>query len=147
MNPAPDAELASVGEFYHNWLTKSVTDLVFRRLAEPQVERRYRWDALLNPPASTETTAQTLAAAASAAQSSVESMIPQSVRELPSEVVNTVSEFVGQASDIVSEAVEAFTEGMSSESNEKPKRTRSASTKKSTTKKSTTSRSKKTDGE
>ena len=29
MNPAPDAELASVGEFYHNWITDAVTDLVF----------------------------------------------------------------------------------------------------------------------
>jgi hypothetical protein len=48
MNPAPDAELASVGEFYHNWITEAVTNLVFKRLAE-RVETRYRWDALLNP--------------------------------------------------------------------------------------------------
>ena len=147
MNPAPDAELASVGEFYHNWLTKSVTDLVFRRLAEPAVERPYRWDALLNPPASTDAAVQPLAAAASAAQSAVETMIPQSVRELPSEVVNTVSEFVDQATDIVSGAVEAFTEGMSSETEAKPKRARSASTKKASTKKAATPRAKKTDGE
>jgi glutathione synthase/RimK-type ligase-like ATP-grasp enzyme len=49
MNPAPDAELASVGEFYHNWIVNAVIDLVFRRLAEPAREKRYRWDALLNP--------------------------------------------------------------------------------------------------
>src|SRR6267378_4150803 len=49
MNPAPDAELASVGEFYHNWITKAVTDLVFKRLAERREAPRYRWDALLNP--------------------------------------------------------------------------------------------------
>jgi len=49
MNPAPDAELASVGEFYHNWIVNAVTDLVFKRLAEPVETRRYRWDALLNP--------------------------------------------------------------------------------------------------
>ena len=49
MNPAPDAELASVGEFYHNWITKAVTDLVFRRLAESRERPRYRWDAMLNP--------------------------------------------------------------------------------------------------
>jgi hypothetical protein len=49
MNPAPDAELASVGEFYHNWITKAVTDLVFKRLAEPHEGPRYRWDAMLNP--------------------------------------------------------------------------------------------------
>ncbi|HLA12578.1 MAG TPA: hypothetical protein VJ023_18470 [Pyrinomonadaceae bacterium] len=49
MNPAPDAELASVGEFYHNWITGAVTDLVFRRLAEREDRPRYRWDAMLNP--------------------------------------------------------------------------------------------------
>jgi hypothetical protein len=49
MNPAPDAELASVGEFYHNWIVNAVTELVFKRLAEPAETRRYRWDALLNP--------------------------------------------------------------------------------------------------
>ncbi len=49
MNPAPDAELASVGEFYHNWITSAVIDLVFKRLAEPLERARYRWDGLLNP--------------------------------------------------------------------------------------------------
>jgi len=49
MNPAPDAELASVGEFYHNWITDAVTDLVFRRLAEKPAATAYRWDALFNP--------------------------------------------------------------------------------------------------
>src|SRR6266850_7568021 len=49
MNPAPDAELASVGEFYHNWITEAVTNLVFKRLAERGETPRYRWDALLNP--------------------------------------------------------------------------------------------------
>lgn len=49
MNPAPDAELASVGEFYHEWITGAVTDLVFKKLAEPKTQPRYRWDAILNP--------------------------------------------------------------------------------------------------
>ena len=49
MNPAPDAELASVGEFYHNWIANAVTQLVFKRLAEPRERPRYRWDALLSP--------------------------------------------------------------------------------------------------
>ena len=49
MNPAPDAELASVGKFYHNWITNAVTDLVFKRLNERRERPRYRWDALLNP--------------------------------------------------------------------------------------------------
>lgn len=49
MNPAPDAELASVGEFYHQWITNSVIDLVFRRISEQREKPRYRWDAMLNP--------------------------------------------------------------------------------------------------
>jgi hypothetical protein len=49
MNPAPDAELSSVGEFYHNWVTNAVTDLVFKRLAESRTPQQYRWDNFLNP--------------------------------------------------------------------------------------------------
>jgi len=49
MNPAPDAELQSVGEFYHNWVTEAVTNMVFKRLSETADRPRYRWDAFLNP--------------------------------------------------------------------------------------------------
>ena len=49
MNPAPDAELASVGEFYHNWIVNAVVDLVFKRLGEAADKPRYRWDSLLSP--------------------------------------------------------------------------------------------------
>jgi hypothetical protein len=148
MNPAPDAEVASVGEFYHNWLTKAVTDLVFRRLSEPQVERRYRWDAMLNPAATNENT-QTLAAAATASLSATDSIIPQSVRELPSNVVNTVSDIIGQATDVVSGIVESVTEAAAPEAETKPTRPRTTSAKKGATtgKRSTTTRSKKTAAE
>src|ERR1051325_5822854 len=49
MNPAPDAELASVGEFYHGWVTEAVTKLILKRLSQPARKPEYRWDALLNP--------------------------------------------------------------------------------------------------
>jgi hypothetical protein len=49
MNPAPDAELQSVGPFYHGWVTEAVTNLVFKRLSEETERPRYRWDAFLNP--------------------------------------------------------------------------------------------------
>jgi hypothetical protein len=49
MNPAPDAELQSVGEFYHGWVTEAVSNLVFKRLSEGTARPRYRWDAFLNP--------------------------------------------------------------------------------------------------
>ncbi len=110
MNPAPDAEIASVGEFYHNWLTKAVTDLVFRRLAEPRPENVYRWDRFLNPQPEPPGASQTLAAAASAAQTAADSVLPQSVRDLPSNVVDTVTEFLGQATGVVSGLVNAVTE-------------------------------------
>lgn len=60
MNPAPDAELSSVGEFYHHWVTDAVTDLVFKRLAESRTPQQYRWDNFLNPaPVRTEAVAAT----------------------------------------------------------------------------------------
>jgi len=65
MNPAPDAELASVGEFYHNWISDAVTSLVFRRLNEQRPASKYRWDALLNPEPS-----RTMAVASSSEQQS-----------------------------------------------------------------------------
>ena len=58
MNPAPDAELQSVGPFYHGWVTEAVTNLVFKRLSETAERPRYRWDAFLNPaPVATEAVA------------------------------------------------------------------------------------------
>jgi hypothetical protein len=118
MNPAPDAELASVGRFYHEWLVSAVSDLAFRRLAEPRPEQLYRWDALLNPASGAG--AQALAAAASAAKSATDSVIPQSVRELPSDIANVVGDLAGQATGVVSNLVgsvlDAVTPGPDAES-------------------------------
>ncbi len=79
MNPAPDAELASVGEFYHRWVTEAVTNLVFKRLAERRVRSRYRWEAFLNPEP------EKLTAVASAAEQASRTLIPGPVREVPRE--------------------------------------------------------------
>lgn len=49
MNPAPDADLESVGEYYHNWVTNAVTDLVFNKLEASKPTVQYRWNELLNP--------------------------------------------------------------------------------------------------
>jgi hypothetical protein len=75
MNPAPDAELASVGEFYHNWVTEAVTKLVFKRLSEPAERPQYRWDALLNPPL------RKLDAVASATEQASRTVKPKPVAE------------------------------------------------------------------
>src|SRR5207245_2711789 len=75
MNPAPDAELQSVGEFYHRWVVEAVTKLIFKRLSEAGERPRYRWDAFLNPlPARTE-------AVASATEQVARTVIPGAARE------------------------------------------------------------------
>ena len=50
MNPAPDAELASVGEANHKWIVKAMTDFIFKKLEEGFETTEYRWSSLLNPP-------------------------------------------------------------------------------------------------
>jgi hypothetical protein len=52
MNPAPDAELASVGEYNHRWIVDSMTEFIIRLLEKDIELPEYRWDFLLNLPAS-----------------------------------------------------------------------------------------------
>lgn len=105
MNPAPDADVDSVGRFYHEWVTEEVSNLVFKRLAEPSERTKYRWDAFLNPaPAE-----QALAAAAAAGQAA-RAMIPQPVRDIGAEIVTGVGGLVADAADAVSEIVESVIE-------------------------------------
>ncbi len=47
MNPAPDAELISVGQYNHEWIVNAVTKLVFKKLANVPTAPIYRWDSLL----------------------------------------------------------------------------------------------------
>ena len=86
MNPAPDAELASVGEFYHNWITNAVTDLVFKRLNETREAPRYRWDALLNPAPT-----QTFAVASQAEQQSRTIKAPAPVKNTEAKAATTAA--------------------------------------------------------
>jgi len=54
MNPAPDAEIASVGESNHYWVVNELSDFIIKKLGEPaQATQHYRWDAMLNPQAKT----------------------------------------------------------------------------------------------
>ncbi|MGD9587830.1 MAG: RimK family alpha-L-glutamate ligase [Pyrinomonadaceae bacterium] len=50
MNPAPDAEVASVGEYNHNWIVNAMTDLVFKKLEEGFEVPEYRWSSMLAGP-------------------------------------------------------------------------------------------------
>ena len=50
MNPAPDAELASVGEYNHRWIVDNMTDFILKKLETGWETPEYRWSAMLNPP-------------------------------------------------------------------------------------------------
>ncbi|MEJ7624480.1 MAG: hypothetical protein WKF34_10860 [Pyrinomonadaceae bacterium] len=50
MNPAPDAELASVGETNHRWIVDNMTEFILKTLKEGFETPEYRWTAMLNPP-------------------------------------------------------------------------------------------------
>ena len=49
MNPAPDAELASVGEENHRWIVDNMTDFILKKLKTGWETPEYRWSAMLNP--------------------------------------------------------------------------------------------------
>jgi hypothetical protein len=70
MNPAPDAELASVGEANHKWIIEAMTDFVFEKLEQGVKLPEYRWSAMLSPVAETKTAPAKTAKAASEKKSS-----------------------------------------------------------------------------
>ena len=47
MNPAPDADLHSVGQVNFDWIVKAVADLAVKKATEPPSPPALRWDALL----------------------------------------------------------------------------------------------------
>lgn len=51
MNPAPDAELASVGEKNHRWIVDNMTEFILKKLDEGWDTPEYQWTAMLNPAA------------------------------------------------------------------------------------------------
>ncbi len=145
MNPAPDADVYSVGEFYHKWVTNAVTDLVFKRLSEEREKPRYRWDSFLNPEPKTEHATN---AVASATEQASRTIIPEPVREISEDMATGAQELLSDAASAVSEAVSSVVEP-------KPKTRRSAknevaasegglsATSKSSTRKTPTPRAKK----
>jgi hypothetical protein len=48
MNPAPDAEKASVGEFNHNWIVDSMTEFILRKLETGFETPAFRWSGMLS---------------------------------------------------------------------------------------------------
>jgi hypothetical protein len=140
MNPAPDADKHSVGEFYHNWVTRAVTDLVFKRLAEPRQRSRYRWDALLNPEPQAE---RALSAVASATEQAARTIIPQPVREFGGDIAAGVGDLVSGAASVVSDIVESVTETKKETKGTKRESRTSTTPRKSTTKKASTPRTSK----
>jgi hypothetical protein len=50
MNPAPDAELASVGEYNHMWIVDSLTDFILGIIERGAEALPYRWSKMLTAP-------------------------------------------------------------------------------------------------
>jgi hypothetical protein len=50
MNPAPDAEIASVGEYNHRWIVDAMTEFIFKKLEQGFETPEYRWSAMLKGP-------------------------------------------------------------------------------------------------
>ena len=48
MNPAPDADLHSVGQENFDWIVNAVAELAVQKAIEPPPPATYRWDRLLN---------------------------------------------------------------------------------------------------
>jgi hypothetical protein len=47
MNPAPDADLHSVGQENFDWIVNAVAELAVKKATDPAVAMTYRWDAFL----------------------------------------------------------------------------------------------------
>jgi hypothetical protein len=47
MNPAPDAELASVGESNHRWIVDNMTEFILKKLEEGWDAPDYTWTSML----------------------------------------------------------------------------------------------------
>lgn len=47
MNPAPDADLHSVGQAHFNWIVDAIAELAVRKALEPAPAATYRWDTFL----------------------------------------------------------------------------------------------------
>lgn len=57
MNPAPDAELASVGEKNHRWIVDNMTEFILDKLETGWEMPEYRWSSMLNLPGKSATKA------------------------------------------------------------------------------------------
>ncbi len=49
MNPAPDAEIASVGQKNHEWIVNAMTEFILTKIEKGFDVPEYKWSALLNP--------------------------------------------------------------------------------------------------
>jgi hypothetical protein len=56
LNPAPDADIHSVGEANFEWVIENVAELAIRKALSKEDPRvNYRWSSFLNPVAATAT--------------------------------------------------------------------------------------------
>ncbi|HQZ96632.1 MAG TPA: hypothetical protein PLP21_09955 [Pyrinomonadaceae bacterium] len=78
MNPAPDAELASVGEKNHRWIVDNMTEFILKKLDEGWDTPEYQWTAMLNPKAKSSASVSTKENAAPKKASAKKASAPKS---------------------------------------------------------------------
>ena len=71
MNPAPDAEIASVGEKNHYWIVDAMTEFILNKLETGFDTPTYKWTTMLNPAEKSEKIASVAAKAKPAKKESV----------------------------------------------------------------------------
>src|SRR6266481_3467240 len=103
MNPAPDADLHSVGPFYHNWVTNAVTNLVLKRLNEPTPEVQYRWNSLLDGQGTSQIAGNLLSAVSALAEQAGETILSPPIQEAGEDLVTGMASIVSDAAGSVAE--------------------------------------------
>jgi glutathione synthase/RimK-type ligase-like ATP-grasp enzyme len=135
MNPAPDADLHSVGPFYHNWVTNAVTDLVLKRLNEPTPEVQNRWNSLLDGQGASQFPGNLLSAVTALAEQAGETILSAPVREAGEDLVTGVTSIASDAAGSVVEIIDSVTSRKKTSTKSKKDTPKKAATKRSTSKK------------
>ncbi len=135
MNPAPDADLHSVGPFYHNWVTNAVTDLVLKRLIEQTPEVQYRWNSLLHGQTTSRIAGNLASAVSALAEQAGETILSPPIQEAGEDLVTGMASIVSDAAGSVAEIIDSVTSRKKAPSKGKKGTPKKASTKRSTTKK------------
>jgi len=136
MNPAPDADLHSVGPFYHQWVTDAVTNLVLKRLNEPTPQPQYRWNSLLAGQGISQIAGELASAVGALAEQAGGTILSAPVREVGEGLVTGMTSIASDAAGSVAEIIDSVTSRKKAPSKGKKETPKKAPTKRSAAKKS-----------